>query len=487
MSNESITDLIELLGYAPDADPNVPGAVIDCSLMIPNHRGMQTPRIPGTTYWQSTAAITVSSSAFLTDAMYMDPIQSGFVQLYLGLYDSVSGSIYINAASFAADWQDVTPTSGTVNSLPTFEQFGNYALMANGAFGGFFQRDLSATMTTPFSEVTYAPRMTHLVVAQRFVLGFNGLITGGGTSQYDAWQCSARDDHTSWTVSPATLCTTGRLADAYGEITGAIAFNNDVYAFKYRTCYRGQFTGPPEVWTWTEWPFGLGAVCAPKRYKRGFLFLAADDLYFFDGASLTPLMDGRLRYLYGELGILSPLIVVDELHDLVYVNLANTPLHDSLNPDWYVCHIPTRKWGRAVLPGVLNYFAAPFTNAGYGPNTLWALDTGGSVRRVSGDFTAGAATGRPFLTLNDFGDAFADTELAGVRTKLITSGGTSTATPQYRDQLDATLNTGQAVPREADGLYEVHQNARWHRVKLEFTDATEVTGVRYDFREAGQR
>lgn len=481
-NNVEATDLFELLGYAPDADPNTPGALLDCTLMIPNHRAMQTPRIPGSTYYGNTAGIVAPSTSVLVDSISVTPVSDGLPQQHVAVTE-VSGTLTLYAAAIGGPWADVTPLSGTLGGTQgNFEQFGNHVVFCNGSFNRFFQRPVDSTANAQFTQITYAPRMAHIVSSQRFLVAFSGVASDGGDDNGDGWQCCARDDHTSWTLSPATLCTKGRLADSHGGITGAIAYGGDVYAFKRRTAYRGRFVGPPEVWSWDEWPFRLGAVVRPRAYKRGFVFLATDDLYFFDGASLTPLMDGKLRRLYSRQADSVFDLIVDEVHDTVYIDMILGAASRV-----FVCHVPTRRWGVATLPNTVGYYAAPRDTSNLLERSLWSLSTDGSTRLMDGDYTAGAATARPSITLNDFGDAFADSELTGVRAKLLQSTGDSTATPMFRNRLDDALATASLVPRETDGMYEIRQNARWHRVKLEFTGATEVAGVRYDFEPRGQR
>src|SRR5690606_3443373 len=88
------------------------------------------------------------------------------------------------------------------------------------------------------ATMTGAPTLAAcMVTAQRFVMMLGNTQAG----IHDGWYCSARDDHTSWTLSPSTLCAKGRLTDTSGAIVAAVEFNGDIIAAKQTALYRGRF------------------------------------------------------------------------------------------------------------------------------------------------------------------------------------------------------------------------------------------------------
>lgn len=531
-SNAPIGELIEFLGFAPDMDPATPGVFIDCQNVVPNHRGWQTPLTyrdrPDVGYTTAGSGTVVSTGAF---DEFSDVSAGGLALQGVYASDYSTQAIYavgktgadrrIMRASPGNAFEDVTgDTAGYGGSSNiSFVDFGGYVVMGGagdgsaGGTGGL--KAAENANATDFSAIDGTTSYQFLAAAEGFVLGFEGTQLGVSGTTTGRWGCSARYDHTNWSVAPATLANTGVLVDEFGSFTGVGVIGNQVLAFKRGTAYIGSFVGAPEVWRWEEWPHKVGTHLPPLKYRDTLIFISEGDIYQTDGVtirSLTKRPDGtsvinkhlfnRADPLFNSGNGAGPIVdnamdfAVDEQSDLLYLRAYHRG-YGSVYADLttYVCHIPSLRWGKAYFYDADFFFQAriPAGNGAQGPDqysarTLWAAKTATkTLHALRWPYSADSSSDHtiaPFFTTFDFGDDFEDVEYGSVRLRFLTGPASATMRPYFRNNLDDALQTATPVARSADGDFNFQQNARWHRLRFDLTNATatttELTGLRFD-------
>lgn len=480
---------IDFLGFAPDLDPNMPGACQEMAGVVPTLKGFRAAPTPDPTNRFQPLAL---------GALHDATVVAGHYTQMRTLY--VLGKAKVWQHSFSTTAVEVTGVlSGATNSedIPMMlVEFGNRAYVASGSVTLAQQTSLNLAFTT----IDGAPKPLLLTTADRFMLAFHN------DNVNDSWRCSARDDASSWTANPATLATQGRLPDDDNDGFKAVAtLGNEVIAFKSRRAYRGRFVPHDvEVWKWDLLPINKGALYgrSTANYRQGVAFLSADNLYYYDGASLTGLMDDRLAQWYAE-RVLSQQyrasIAVDELRDLVWISML---LYDDDSLTTYsrvtmMVHPPTKRWAKWNGTPLRALLSAPSVWPGSWDGgsargdlrRVWAVKnlatTGDQMpRELAADATA---TATATITTNDFGHAFNDSELTRASLKFLTPPAAASVTHISRNALDGTLQTRGTIARAADGLFDVRQNARWHRLQFNLTGDFEVNGFAPEFRDTGKR
>lgn len=474
---------VEWLGFAPDADPTAPGVITSCSMLVPNDRGMIAyPRPTFTSSQTGAPSATVETLGFI-EGMNSYFFAGSGTRIYQ-INDQLSGN----------GWKDVTPTTTytAINEgVWTFDSFGQYALAAYG------DTKFLNTATVPllasfggdntFVPVSGAPMASVLAVASGFVMLMN---YNDASAQYpDGWWCSARYDHTSWTLTPGAS-TKGRLVDSQGPITAAIEFDNAIYAFKRNSFYRGSYVdGSLTVWEWDKLPFKVGCrtqkmVC---RDDSRIYFVTEDDIYSFDGANLAPLMSGKVkRWFQGAFALALQYYLnrVQLKYDAATSSVVLMFQHSVGNMIMLVYHVPTARFGfgDSIYDAVV--VGKPIT---LGPAMYGIRSADHKAYRITGDFNY--VTGQPYPTLvtGDWGDDREAVEETEVRLRLLTAPAISRGSIQTRETLDASLGAATTVNRSADGKYELRRNARWARYSFEFDGHVETTGFLVDATKRGPR
>ena len=484
---------IPLLGFAPDADPTTPGVIVDCERMIPTRRGMEVAPDPRTNpYGVYTGYVndTIRGAASL-------PYEPSYAYTLIGQetkiwYNNQQGGTWANV-SRAGAYSTTVADGGWV-----FEKFGTLLL---GAISSAVPLQY-ALPGNNFADVTNGPKAWTITQAERFVLAFNGKLNGSASVVDDAWGCSARDDAQDWTAAAATQCTYGRIVDAPGAILAAKPLGNDVIAYKARSMHIGRYTRDAEVWSWTKLPYSVGCIGKHSVVDVGgvHFFLGLDNLYRFDGARLDGLMDGKIRSWYlakqGSSNVLNytyTQVVYDAVREMIWVAFAEILAGDRV---LLAYHIPTGNWGKHTNNSFLWLVAMPAVPLTYNyegrlPMSLGCFKSDGKLYRVDQAYSGASSTAGqnpvPTLTTFDFGSDWRDTELRAVRPRLLSSTGTVTGTAYHRAALDASLTTGPSGARTADGKFELRQNDRWHRLKIDFAGYNEIAGLTMDFDERGAR
>lgn len=489
MARKKVSDSFDFIGFAPDAKLDDPGA---CSVMngaVPTTRGWRAA--PGRDMTNRFAS-TFLPGGTIGGINY-------FPSLQLAVYNTAT-KIY--SAQIGNTMRDVT---GGVTLSPVADSWALPAanLGADIVLNAGGSNLITAVLSATFAPLTGSPHANHLVTASRFVMALGTDVSSSG------WKCSARDNAKSWTLSPASLCAQGILADDNVDgITTGVAFGDEIIAFKDDRAYHGRFTpGNEEVWVWELSRFNKGALEGKTavKYKQGIIFLSHDNLYYYDGASLIGLMDGRMAKWYSDRvvnGALLSAVVVDEIADLVYVRVLlykNDGTNDRVRV-LLVCDPKTKRWGWhtaqevwSIGPGPAMYPASAsaftpgkaLTRVWMTPNT--ATDAERAPRELSARATANAVSA---IVTNDFGDPFADIELTRANLKFIVSptGTAPIVTGLCRNNLDGALVTASPpIARSPDGHFDVRQQARWHQLKFDLYGDWELEGYAVDAGTSGVR
>ena len=224
----------KLLGFAPDADPTIPGVVTGCTNFIPYETGMQ-----GAPTGSTPSGVPALASACLGAAVVtkLDDSRRVFAGAATKLYELSAGAW--------ADRSSAAYTSGS-DTRWSFTQFGNATLAANLA--DVIQRSNGAGS---FAAIGYALKAKIIFSVGAFVMALNTSDATYGVSQ-DRWWCCASFDDSSWTPSVSTLATTGQLVSAPGQITAGGRLGEYAIVYKDKAIYVGQFVGAPGVWDFTQ-------------------------------------------------------------------------------------------------------------------------------------------------------------------------------------------------------------------------------------------
>lgn len=474
-----LRDLIPWQGFAPDADPMTPGVIRDnCQMVVANNRGIETYPRPMTTSAQvgmPTSRVLTAASGIVGGVPFMVASSAPLAGLRLHAAGMTSAG--------PAAWSNVTrSTAYTIEPDATwqFETFGNVVL---AAYGPPSQVPTSTPLQAMawgglFANVATAPRASIVVAASGFVLLFN-VNNAVDFPNTDGWWCSARWDHTNWTLT-AGASTRGRLVDSAGPITAAIEFNGSVYAFKPNAIYRGDYVpGSTEVWQWTKLPFKVGCnwkfgVC---KDDTKIYFLGADDLYSFDGANLRPLMVGRVKRWFwenfGTPNLLQPQQMVQVVHD----RSRNEIVLRSQTGRTTIYHIPTDRFGQGDI--VYECLVEQNYPLAYAPPPLWGFkDTDHRAYAITGPFDGSA--GNAVFTLHAIGDDRETIETCEIRLRLAKQAGILSGVPSVQETLSGAATDLPEVPLTADGKLEIDANARLLNVAIWSSGHFESLGLLID-------
>jgi hypothetical protein len=499
------------LGFAPDADPLAPGVVANCVNFVPTVRGMST--LPAPAFLGSTTGN--NGTVFTTQ-----PINSYWARPQSETYEqnveyaSTQDRLYIRTDRFR-EWSDIT---AAVKPYPTgFWSIAAFGPVVIGAEGGsVLQRPSPSSAGSgsmyalPTSQnggeqatiIAGAPTCCIVTSAERFVLAFNGR---GGDS--DTWNCSARDNHTSWTLSPATLAAQGRLVEPYGPIIAALPMGNDVMVYKATGVIRGRFVpGDAEVWKWQKLPVRIGAaspraVCALPDGRHA--VMNSESCWLFDGVQSVDVLTGRARswyqsvarnisYQYGGMAV-----AYDGSTESVWFSFkANENTITATSAVVY--HVPTGKLGYVVLPADLIVetadvgFNSTVRSVGYFESSthrmLYLPMPPGTQGSTITNANSGAGENVPvqcYLLTGDTGDPFDLIDVTGIKPDLLV-GQDSASTVRVelfsrdiRNSVNYSIYGSKVAAHVPNGdRYALRASAHWHRVAIYPTgNAMELSGM----------
>lgn len=475
-------------GFAPDADPTVPGIITDCAMMEPSLRGMKSAAAAVSTDLPALAA--ACKGAALTKKL--DGTKRLFAATTTAIYEAGS-----------ATWNDRSAGTYAVASdgVWQFRQFGNVTLAQNGV------DEPQASTVSVFSALTAMPIAKHMETVAGFVMVAN--ITDASYPHSDGWWCSALYDYTNWTPSIATHSAQGRLFDTPGPINALRAIGGDVVAFKDRSMYLGRYVGPDVIWAWQQVPGNVGAYSQQSVVSDGtsLYWWGGDDFYRFDGSRPQPIGEAVKRwfarnvaqqYLYMMKG--------DYDREKGLVRWYYVKAGDSAPASCIVYSPRTGQWGRAdraieatveyvssaitfdsggILAG-LTFDDTTYTQSFDSPFWLAATESPAIVNTSHVLQTLTGVSGSSSITSGDFGDDDTYTLLRRVRPRYSTAPTTAQMTNYHKADAGGALSTDQTVSAD-DGKFDVLQSARWHRVKFDWTGDTETSGFNADLQGEGPR
>ena len=475
-----MTPNVPLLSWTPDADPTIPGVVVDVENMLPTTRGYAPDyELTDTVFSVGTLPSTCRGANYVR---FASRTSLAFLGTETAVYAAVGGTLVDLSRATAY-------TAVNYNYLGwRFAAFGDVALCVS------LQNQLQASSdphgSVDFANVSGAPAGGTMVVQSNFVM--LGGFFGGSWPYGDGWWCSALEDYTDWTPDVATQCTQGRLLQTPGGIIRLIAFGNYIIAFKNNSMLRGTYIGAPLVWRWDVISTSVGlvghdAVCDAE----GVLYwLAEDGFYRFAGGAPQKIASAPWRWFQAT--------VYDTLV------LSETQSH------WDPARRVVRWYYRGTLSGTIDSGLAyhPETDRwGRFTKTIeWAIN---SYYEYCGLSTAGETYNRVLnaavvvdsdhalqcyattvadssFTTGDIGDDDAVTGNFKARVRYVQAPTTSSATHYHRMVLSDALTTGTTTTR-SDGKYDVSHAARWHRLKFEQTGMAEPIGFSTDIKPAGRR
>ncbi|MCO5761424.1 MAG: hypothetical protein NHG36_07920, partial [Chromatiaceae bacterium] len=194
----------QILGFeqwAPDADPTRQGTITDLLNFIPSERGWRSA--------YSLADAGVSSMSSTCCGAFLMQKLDGTNLVFAG----TASTLLLNVGY---TWTVICSDSYHASESQRWRwaTMGDYVLAAT-------QSDTIAVSNAgaTFTSITGAPKARMIESVYGFVMAA-GTIDATYGEQSDRWYCSAIFDHTSWTPSAITQCTTGRLVDTPGPITG---------------------------------------------------------------------------------------------------------------------------------------------------------------------------------------------------------------------------------------------------------------------------
>jgi hypothetical protein len=481
--------IVELLGYAPDADQTIIGVLTNCSGVVPSLKGMKGAPSPADTPLASLAA-TCMGAALLTK---LDGTTRFIAGSPTKLYEAGNST-----------WTDVSRAATYTTAVTgrwRFAQQENVSFAANGS------DTIQASVSTgAFSCVAGAPIANIIETVGKFVFALN---TSTASHQI-RW--SALGDYTDWTASVSTQSGANTLEDTSGEITAGRRFGSTIVVFKKTSMYLGVNSGPPNIWVFDLIPGSAGAMSqevvvsigAPDNPKL--IFMGEDDFYIYDGSRPVPIGTNRIKTAVFAALLQSRYYACNALHDKknsrVYFYY---PVADSAIPDHCVVYnYRTDKWGvddRSV-EATAEYVASGVTYDGMGalystyadfPNLSYDSAFSGSTQTNPAIFdtshqvkTMTGPAGSTSFTTGDMGDDNRVTTVTRVRPRFLTKPTTARMTNYYRMNTGDSLDTDTTTDLSSGGSFDVVRDARWHRIQMNFTGDWEMAGFSPEWERSGR-
>jgi hypothetical protein len=480
------------MGFAPDVDPSLPGALTDCFNFVPSARGMRALTQP--ILRDVTTAPTFTSDTIVGFGFERYPSNASALS-----YD-FAGTRYdlYSRDWFSTAWTDASRTAGyatTAAECWTFERFGDFMLAAATPLaGGSIPLQQCTLGSAQFTDIPGAPTCAVICAAERFVLAFNGR-----AGNDEDWSCSARDSHTSWTVNPSTLATSGFLVDPPGPITAATAFGNDVIAFKARAMILGRFVpGSTEVWEWRRLPYVAGArgpraVCSIDDGRIA--FMGPDSCYIYDGARVVDVLDVRARSWYARYAGINSIAKQSCVYDaqsnsvwFCYSALSKTGLGALPYSEALVLNLTTNRLGLVQIDAdIIAEMVDPNTLAGAVPGYFdavshrqWAFSRYQHDTVVTPAIDGFLDLARPYVITGDRGDPYDFVQARSLRLDMPTKG-SGVMTAELRSRDTRVVSSERTVVGSAiDATYErfdARGNGHWHRIKVGAEAGCELAGV----------
>lgn len=471
---------LPIVGFAPDADPTIPGVLTNCSAAVPSLKGMKGAPSPASSGLPALAA-TCTGAATLAK-----------LDESTRLFAGTSTKLYEGAVS---SWSDVSKSTSYGSSSVArwrFAQFGDVSLATN------INDTLQFSSTGAFADVSGAPNAAIVETVGQFVFLFYTSDATFGVSP-NRWWCAGIGNYTSWTPAISTQAATGLLTSAPGQITAGRRFGDAIVVYKRRAMYLGVYVGAPIIWQFTQIPGEVGAMSheavvnigTPENPKH--IFMGADDFYIYDGAKPTPIGTNRVKSeVFGAiLQNRSYLCTAthDKINNRVYFYY---PAADSNMPDKCVVYnYRADRWGqddRQIQQAVqFNTPGVTYDNLGNYYNTYDDLPTNiydlaflSSALEVPAVFdtanvlkTLTGTTTNSSITTGDYGNDEQVVTVTRLRPRFITAPTSATLVNYYRMTLGDALTTDTSTAL-LNGRFDFLRDARWHRARIDMVGDWEL-------------
>lgn len=479
--------LINLLGYAPDASPDIVGVLTQCSGVVPSIRGMKGAPTPADAGLATLAATCMGSALLVKN----DGTTRFFAGTHLKLYEAG-----------ASTWTDVSRaasyTAGTAGRW-RFAQQENVSFAADGT-----DTIQASVATGPFSCVAGAPVAAIVETVGKFVFGLN---IANATNRV-SW--CALGDYTDWVASIATQAGSDDLTESPGSITAGRKFGNYLIVYKKNSMYVGVNVGPPNVWQFDLIPGTAGAlsqevvvnVGTPENPKH--IVMGEDNFYSFDGSRPVPIGTNQVKeHVFRSLqqnrsyACLALHVSKDNLIYFYY------PTSDTALPNSCVVYnYRADKWGvdDRQVEAAAEFVAASVTYDGLGslystyedPPSL-SYDTGllGSSQLSPVIFstshqlmTLTGPAGATSFTTGDLGDDIQSTLITTVWPRFIVAPTSATLTNYFRENSTESL-TADSIAILENGKFDLLRDAHWHRLQFSFSGDWEMSAFKPEWTETG--
>ena len=473
----------KLLGFSPDAEPTLPGVVLDCTNLIPYQNGMMGAPTGLTPSGVPVLAATCVGAAVSTK---LDDTRRIFAGTATKLYE-LSGGAWVDRSAGSY--------TGGVDTRWSFAQFGDASLAAN--LTDVIQR---SNGSGSFAAIAYALKAKIIFSVGAFVMALSTSDATYGVSA-DRWWCCASYDDSSWTPSVSTLATTGRLVSAPGQITAGGRLGDYAVVYKDKAIYVGQFVGAPAVWDFTLVPGGEAGCVGQDAWcdvGGAHFVVGQDNIWLFDGSRPVPIGVGQVRQWFYSNSNPSyrykTQCVFDRQNNVVWLHYCSnesTTLDQAL-----VYHLASKQWGRVTLntEAVLNYISAGVTIDGLsafsatidglsaysfdsqfwlaGGRALSAFNTSHQLQLITGVSTSSS------FTTGDAGDDDRVSLLSKIRVRYAPGYAPATATVQTFTKMTegASLTAGSSGTMN-DGKFDVLQSGRYHRAVVSMTGDNRVLAL----------
>lgn len=473
----------KLIGFMPDADPTTPGVITACVDFIPYETGM-TGAPSGSTPTSTPALAAACVGAVVV--IKLDDARRIIAGAATKLYELSGGA-----------WTDVSRVgnyTGGVDTRWSYTQFGNATIASN------LTDTMQRSTTGVFVDIATAPKAKIVFSVGSFVMALNTSDATYGVSQ-NRWWCSATFNDTSWTPSVTTLCATGMLVSAPGQITAGGKLGDYAVAYKDKAIFLGQFVGAPSVWDWIQVPGGDAGCIGQDAWTDiggAHFIVGQDNLWLFDGSRPVPIGVGQVRDWFYSNTNPSYRYKIQCIFDrqknrvwIFYPSTNSTTLDSAM-----VYHLATKQFGLVTInvQAVLNYIGVGTTIDGLsaisatidglssysfdsqfwlsGGRALSVFDTGNQIKLLSGASTSSS------YTTGDMGDDEGVSLLSKIRIRFAPGYAPATATAQVFSKMTEGdgLTTGDTHTIN-DGKFDVLQAARFHRATIAMTGDVRVLAM----------
>jgi hypothetical protein len=483
--------IVPIEGYAPDIDPTTPGILTNCASLVPSLKGFEGAPAP----------LDIDIDALAAACQGGDVLRK--LDDTLRLFAATGTALYELSGT---SWTDRTRAVGGAYGLGTdlrwsFAQFGDVSLAVCKT------DTMQSSTTAAFADISGAPKATIVETVGQFVFAMD---YDDGSDVPHGWYCCAKGDYTDWTPSIANECATGVLTSSPGPIKAGKRFGDAIIAYKLRSMYLGVYVGVPAIWDFREIPGEAGAlgqyavvdIGTPEEPKH--IFMGYDDFYQFDGSRPVPIGSPVKETVFGEINrsyAHRSIAMHDQANSRVYFFYCSSA---NLTPDKCVVYnYRTGKWGRddRTIEFAMQYAGSGITYDSLGtyystydslPNLSYDSSFFTAATLIPAVFdsshilkTLNAPNVSSSMTTGDYGDDQLFTTLSRVRPRFITKPSAATMTNYYRNNLGDSLTTDAMTAMDSNARFDLMREARWHRVRIEFTGPVELPALSADFIQGG--